>query len=306
MSLDTDALIDRRRLKRRLTAWRVIAVVAILGIALIAVGKRGGTVAPWNKSHIARISVEGVISDDRARDEALKKAADDPDVKALIVYIDSPGGTVVGGEDLYERLRDISAKKPVVATMGTLAASGGYMTAIGADYILARQGTITGSIGVLMQTTEFTGLMEKLGVEAEAIKSAPLKAVPSPFEKLTPAGREATRVVVMDMYDMFVGMVAERRHLSHEDALKLADGRVFTGRQAVENKLVDAIGGEAEARDWLAENRSIPRDTPVRELKVEKPDDGISGVVGKAMGKALFSERVTLDGLVSLWHPDLR
>jgi protease-4 len=304
MSLDTDALIDRRRLKRRLTAWRILAVLALLAVALVILGKRGE--APWAKSHIARLSVEGVISDDRARDEALKTAMDDPNVKALIVYIDSPGGTVVGGENLYQRLRDIAAKKPVVATMGTLAASGGYMTAIGADYILARNGTVTGSIGVIMQTTDVTGLLDKLGIEAEAIKSAPLKAVPSPFEKLTPAGREATQVLVMDMYDMFVGMVADRRHLPHDVALKLGDGRVYTGRQAVENKLVDAIGGEAEARDWLAEARGVPRTTPVRDLKVERPEESLPGILGKAAGKALFSERLTLDGLVSLWHPDLR
>ncbi len=304
MSLDTDALIDRRRLKRRLTVWRILAVLALLAVALVAVGKRGE--APWAKSHIARLSVEGIIADDRARDDALKAAMDDPNVKALIVYVDSPGGTVVGGENLYQRLRDVAAKKPVVATMGTLAASGGYMTAIGADYILARNGTITGSIGVIMQTTEFTGLMDKLGIEAEAIKSAPLKAVPSPFEKLTPDGREATREVVMDMYDMFVGMVAERRQLPRDIAQKLGDGRVYTGRQAVENKLVDAIGGEAEARDWLAETRGVPRSTPVRELKVDRPSDNLPGMLGRAAGKALFSERLTLDGLVSLWHPDLR
>ncbi|MFN4281674.1 MAG: signal peptide peptidase SppA [Alphaproteobacteria bacterium] len=304
MSLDTDALIDRRRLKRRLTLWRVVAVLALLAVALVAFGQRGET--PWAKSHVARLSVEGVITDDRARDEALKAIAEDANVKALIVYIDSPGGTVVGGENLYARLRQIAAKKPVVATLGTVAASGGYMAAIGADYILARNGTVTGSIGVLMQTTEFTGLMDKLGIEAEAIKSAPLKAVPSPFEKLTPDGREATLQVVMDMYDMFVGMVAERRQLAPEAARKLGDGRVYTGRQAVENRLVDAIGGEAEARDWLAETRGVGRATPVRELRIKRPDDSLPGILGKVAGKALFSERLTLDGLVSLWHPDLR
>ena len=304
MSLDTDALIDRRRLKRRLTVWRVVAVLALLAVALVAVGKRGET--PWAKSHVARLSVEGAITDDRARDDALKAAMDDPNVKALIVYIDSPGGTVVGGENLYTRLREIAAKKPVVATLGTLAASGGYMTAIGADYILARNGTVTGSIGVIMQTTEFTGLMDKLGIEAKAIKSAPLKAVPSPFEKLTPDGREATREVVMDMYDMFVGMVAERRNLARDVAQKLGDGRVYTGRQAVENKLVDAIGGEAEARDWLAQAKGVARSTPVRELKIERPEESLPAFLGRAAGKALFSERLTLDGLVSLWHPDLR
>jgi protease-4 len=305
MSLETDAMIDRRRLKRRLSAWRTIAVLSLIAAVLVVVN-RTVTDAPWKKSYIARLEISGIISEDRERDETLARIAKDNAVSALIVHINSPGGTVVGGENLYRELRDIAEKKPVVAVMGTLATSGGYMAAIGADHILARSGTITGSIGVILQTTDVTGLLAKLGVEAEAIKSAPLKAVPNPLEPLTEEGRAATRVLVMDMYNLFIDLVSERRQMPRDVVVKLADGRVYTGRQAADNKLIDALGAEPEARDWLAAERDIARSTPVREVKVDRKDQGLFGMIQSVAGKALFSERLTLDGLVSVWHPDLR
>jgi protease-4 len=304
MSLETDALIDRRRLTRRLSLWRILAILAILAAVIIVLGRSAGT--PWQKPHIARLAVTGVISEDRRRDQALARMAKDDNVRALIVYINSPGGTVVGGENLFRELRQVAEAKPVVAVMGTLATSAGYMTALGADHIFAGNGTITGSIGVILQAADVTGLLEKLGVSMEAIKSGPLKAVPNPFEPLTEEGREATRVIVMDMYDLFVDMVTERRNLPRETVVKLADGRVYSGRQAMENRLIDAVGGEEEARDWLASAREIPRATPVRDVRIERPDEGLLGWAQQLAGKTLFSERLTLDGLVSLWHPDLR
>ncbi|MEE8622257.1 MAG: signal peptide peptidase SppA, partial [Alphaproteobacteria bacterium] len=208
MSLDADALIDRKRLKRRLGLWRALAILALVAVVVVAVGRVEGF---WQKRHVARLTVSGVITDDRRRDEALARVANDSNVAALIVLINSPGGTVVGGETLYRSLQATAEKKPVVAVMGTLATSGGYMAALAADYNLAREGTITGSIGVVLQTTDLTGLLSKLGISAEAIKSGPLKAVPSPFEPLSDEAREATMAVVTDMYNMFVDMVVEQR-----------------------------------------------------------------------------------------------
>jgi protease-4 len=304
MSLETDSLIDRRRLKRRLGIWRTIAILALLAAAAVAYSQT--TYAPWQKPFVARLEVSGLISEDRERDDTLAGIAKDDMVRALIIHINSPGGTVVGGENLYRELRQVAARKPVVAVMGTLATSGGYMASLGADYIVARNGSITGSIGVILQTTDVTGLLEKIGVSTEAIKSAPLKAVPSPFEPLTEEGREATKAVVMDMYNQFIDMVTERRHLPREAVVELADGRVYSGRQAADNKLIDALGGENEARNWLAVEQDIPFSTPVRAIKVERRGEGLLGLVESIVGKALFSERLTLDGLVSLWHPDLR
>lgn len=302
MSLESDAVIDRRKLKRRLAAWRLIAVIAVAAAGLIAIARDQGLVP---RDHVAKLDIEGIIAEDAARDRLLAQVAEDDHARALIVAINSPGGTVVGGENLYRALRKVADKKPVVAVMGTLATSGGYMTAIGADRIFAQSGTITGSIGVILQSTDVTGLLKKLGIEAEAIKSSPLKAVPNPLEPLTEEGRAATRAVVMDMYEQFVAMVAERRGLAPDAAKRLADGRIFTGRQAVANRLIDAIGGQGEARAWLAQARGVAKTLPVRQIRPRGEAEAVLRWADSIVGKSLFSERLKLDGLVSVWHPDL-
>ncbi|MBI3453487.1 MAG: signal peptide peptidase SppA [Rhodospirillales bacterium] len=303
---DPDILIDRRRLKRQLSLWRLAAVLTVLGAIAVGVDQTG-YFGPG--AHVAQLSLDGLIVDDPARLRAVADLAADNAVKAVVLRIDSPGGTVVGSEALYREIRALAQTKPVVATMGQVAASGGYMVALGADHIVAYEGTITGSIGVIMQTTDVTGLLTKLGITAEAIKSAPLKAAPSPLEPLTDEARAATRSLVADMFDLFVGMVAERRKLAREDALKLADGRVYTGRQALANGLIDALGGDRAARAWL-ESRGIERNLPLIEVTIRREDDFWRGMLSATLrmltGKTYLSERLTLDGLVAVWHPDLR
>lgn len=304
MPADPELLADRRRLRRQISVWRFLAIVAAVAAVAIGVGRLGVI----GNEHIARLSISGVIVDDPDRSRAIAAAAKDPDVEALIVRIDSPGGTVVGGESLFKDLRAFAAVKPVVAVMGEVAASGGYMVALAAERIFAREGTITGSIGVILQTTDVTGLLSKLGISTEALKSGPLKAVPSPLEPLTDAGREATMQLVRDMHDMFVDMVAERRNLPRERAVDLADGRVYTGRQARALGLIDAIGGETEARAWLAE-KGIAADLPGRELKIQRTAESWIDLIDAGLslltGKTYLSERLKLDGLVAVWHPDL-
>ena len=303
---DPDTLVDRRRLKRQVSGWRLLAMVAAVAAIAAGVGRLG---LLDRGEHVAVLAVSGLIIDDTARNRALKQVGEDDSARAVLVRIDSPGGTVVGGESLFRQLRGIAARKPVVAVLGEVAASGGYMVALAADHIVAREGTITGSIGVIMQTTDITGLLAKLGIEAEAIKSAPLKAVPSPLERLSDEGRAATKRLVDDMYDMFVSMVAERRDLSRERAIELSDGRIYTGRQARAANLIDTLGGESEAREWLA-GRGVPRSLPSRKIEIEKEDEFWSSLVRSTVravtGKTYFSERLTLDGLVAVWHPDLR
>jgi protease-4 len=302
MVLDADIVIDRRRIKRRLTLWRVVAVVAVVVAVIAAVGRVGGL---YERAHVGRLSIEGIIVDDPQRDQALVDVADDDDVRALIVRINSPGGTVVGGEALYRHLRRVAERKPVVAVMGEVAASAAYMAALAGDRIIAREGTITGSIGVIMQTADITGLLDKIGIKPESVKSAPLKAQPNPLETFTPEAREAAREVVLDLYEMFVGMVEERRRLGRDRTRALADGRVFTGRQAVANGLIDALGGEAEARQWLDEVRDVDSAVPVRDVEIGGPEDKLRDFLGGLVEKAIFSERLRLDGLISLWHPEL-
>ncbi len=301
MSVDADYLVDRRRLKRRLVFWRIAAVCAVI-VAVITVAGRIHHAA--GGGYVARLSVDGVIVEDADRQNAIMELAADDAVKALIVRIDSPGGTVVGGESLYRYLRHVSERKPVVAVLGGLGTSAAYMTALGGDYIIAREGTITGSIGVILQTTDLTGMLDKLGIKPEAVKSSPLKAQPNPLEPFTPAARDAIENVIDDLYAMFVDLVRERRALAPEDLNRVTDGRVFTGRQALENGLVDEIGGEPEARLWLQRSHDIDADTPVENVEIENPEELVRKLFGESIGKVLFSERLRLDGLVSLWHPD--
>ncbi|MFQ5783208.1 MAG: signal peptide peptidase SppA [Alphaproteobacteria bacterium] len=300
MTQEADLLIDRRRLKRRLALWRVVAIVALVAVVL-AVFSRFDRLT--ERDHVARLEVGGLIVEDDATIEALADLVDDPHAKALIVRIDSPGGTFVGGESLYNALLKVAAKKPVVAVMGTVATSAGYMTAIAADRIFAHEGTITGSIGVLVQTTDITGLLGKLGVTAEAIKSAPLKATPSPFEPLTDEARAATQAIIDDMYGLFTDMVAERRGFDERRVRELADGRVYSGRQALQRNLIDAIGDESDARVWLAETKDIPESLPVRDVEINRPAEEWLPRISSLAGKMLLSERLTLDGLISVWHP---
>lgn len=301
MSLDADYVVERHSLKRRLLVWRIVALAVIAGAAIASLADVGDIA---EGDHIARLQVSGVIVDDLDREQALGNIKDDDRVVALIVRIDSPGGTVVGGENLFSQLRAISDRKPVVAVMGSMATSAGYMAALGADYLIARDGSLTGSIGVLLQTADITGLLEKIGVKPETVKSGPLKAQPNPFEATTPEARKAVEGVVMDMYAMFVDMVAQRRELDPATVGTLADGRVFTGRQARENGLIDAIGSETEAIGWLEKSREITAGLPVRDVIIERRQQAWWDFINGLAGKVLFSERLRLDGLVSLWQPD--
>ena len=301
MTFESDSLIDRKRLKRRLASWRLAAVIALAGVGL-ALFARFDVVE--SRDYVARLFINGIILEDQKRIQALGRVGRDRGAKALIVRINSPGGTVVGGEALYHNLRKIAAKKPVVAVIGTLGASGGYMVAIGGDRIFARSGTITGSIGVIMQTTDLSGLLKKFGVKTESIKSDPLKAVPSPLEPLTDEGRAFIRTIIEDTHRQFIKLVADRRGLSAEKARKLGDGRIFTGDQALSNGLIDAIGGESEARDWLAEKHSVAASLPVRDVRINRGTRNLFGLVEEMLGKTTFSERLRLDGLISLWHPE--
>ncbi|HEX7776846.1 MAG TPA: signal peptide peptidase SppA [Parvibaculum sp.] len=315
MSFDADALTDRRRLKRRLFFWRFGAVVAAV-VALIALLSAGGM--HFHRAQIARVEITGIITDDRDMQTLLGQLADDPSIKAVILSIDSPGGTTTGAEALYTSVRKLAAKKPVVAVLGTLAASGGYIAAISADHIVARGNTLTGSIGVLFEWAQVAGLMDKIGVEMREVKSAPLKAEPNPFHKASPEAVAAMQDLISSSYDWFVGLVAERRKLDLATARKLGDGRVYTGWQAAKNGLVDEVGGEDEAVAWLAKTRNINAGLPVEDWAPDRPDAGFSPFGSHAAaqvlaetvevlaGKTLQTKRLTLDGLTSVWHAEPR
>lgn len=314
MSMRADDLIDRRRLRRKLTFWRVAAILVVVLAIAAGAGRLLGDAAGMAGDHIAQVKITGAITEDDELLERLDRIRKAPAVKGVIVTIDSPGGTTAGGEAIYDEIRRLAGDKPVVAQVGTLAASAGYMIASAADHIVARQSSIVGSIGVLFQYPDLSGLMDKLGVKLEEIKSSPLKAEPSPFKPTSEEARAMIRRMILDSYAWFVDLVTERRPLTRDQVLRLADGSVFTGRQAVENKLVDQLGGEREAKAWLV-SKGVGEDLEIVEWK-ERDLGGsyfLPELAARYLGlpssggellKELGVERIFLDGLLSVWQPE--
>jgi protease-4 len=303
MAYESDYLVDRRRLKRRLALWRTMTVLAVIATIAAAYGRIGDTAIGGN--FIASIPVEGVIVQDDRRIKVIRDLAENESAKAVILRIDSPGGTVVGGETLYRAVLELAKKKPVVAVLDGVAASAAYMVAIAADQLFAQESTITGSVGVIMQTADVTRLLEMIGVSARSFKSGLLKAVPSPVEPITSQVAIVTQSLIDEMYKMFREMVLERRKLKPEDAARFSDGRVFTGRQALRNGLIDQIGDERAAIAWLESEKGIPKGLSIRKIKKSRDVDGLIERLNGLTRKTILSERLTLDGLISVWHPQI-
>ena len=319
MSLDADSILDRRRMRRKLTFWRVSAIV----IVVLAVIGAGAALAPKRLlpegNYIARIRIQGLIRGNQDRVEALDRLSRSA-ARAVIVHVDSPGGTTAGSQQLYDSLRALQAKKPMVVVVDGLAASGAYIAAISADHIIAEDTSLVGSIGVLFQYPNFTQVLKTIGIQVEEIKSSPLKAAPSGFEPTSPEARAAINAIVVDSYAWFKGLVQDRRHMDEAQLASVDDGRVFTGRQGVGLKLVDELGNETTARAWLAREKKVPANTPVRDYSLEPRFSELSflhvaALAFRAVGLSAVAqnleqwggvqaiERLNLDGLLALWHP---
>src|SRR6201986_3148772 len=268
MSLDSDVIVDRRRLRRKLTFWRLLAVaIAIAAIGVVATLVSRGRAGFATTGRSGRVTIDGLIRSDQDRVEALERL-EKSKADAVIVHINSPGGTTAGSEQLYDSLMRLKAKKPLVVVVEGLAASGGYITAIAADHIIAQQTSLVGSIGVLFQYPNFSEVLKTIGVKVEEIKSSPLKAAPNGFEPTSPEARAAIEALVKDSYAWFRDMVKDRRKMDDDLLQRVTDGRVFTGRQAVDLKLIDELGDEKTAVTWLVANKGVPKDLPVRDYKL--------------------------------------
>ena len=316
MSLESDLVLDRLRLKRRLAVWRVLAVLGFV-LALLAAGGVGlrGAGGP----HLAKLKVDGIITDDPARVASIDAARRDPLVRGLILSIDSPGGSVAGGETLHDAIVRFAQAKPVVAVMGGVAASAGYMIAVPAARIFASNATLTGSIGVILESPDVSGLLGKVGVNVDELVSGPLKGQPSVVKPLSTEGRAMLQGVVMDLFGQFVDMVASGRHMDVARVRGLADGRPYTGRQAIGLGLIDQIGDEQDARAWLAKARQIPIGMAARELKPagqgpwwrRQAGAVLEGAAWRALGgavnglsaKTLIPQGLVLDEPMALWQP---
>lgn len=219
------------------------------------------------EDRIALIRVEGVILDSRTTVGELKQFSENPLVKAIVLRIDSPGGGVVPSQEIHDAVKRVRAKnnKAVIASMGSVAASGGYYIAAATDRIVANPGTLTGSIGVIMETANIEGLLQKIGVEGVVIKSGKYKDVGSPLRKMTDEEQVLLQTVMDDVHGQFIEAVAEGRALELTEAQALADGRIFTGRQAKEAKLVDELGDLEDAIQLAADVAGIEGEPKVVE-----------------------------------------
>lgn len=318
MSLETETVLDRRLLRRRLAWWRGLAVIAALvGIGVVAFAS-GDRVSGGSKQ-IARVAIEGVITEDREQLRMLKKLAEDKKVAGVILFVNSPGGTTAGGEALFDAIQAVSKAKPVVAQFGTVAASAAYIAGLATDRIVARGNSITGSVGVIFQWPEVSQLMDKLGIKMNEIKSGPLKANPSPFQPIDEAGKANAEKMVAETQRWFLGLVASRRGVDTKAIDGLEQGRVFSGREAVALKLIDQIGGEAEAVSWMEQQRNVPKNLKIVDWKPQKDSDwglgrlsmaALGALLGQSFADTLaqlfqpdtFLARLRLDGLVSVWQ----
>ncbi len=320
MSHDVDSIVDRRRLRRKITFWRVLAIVAVVAaIGMLGFAYGGRELTSTSSEHVARVNIGGLIRNDRDRikmlDDISKSGA-----KAVILSIDSPGGTVAGSEALYHAIRRLAEKKPVISVVEGIGASGAYIVALASDRIFAPRNALIGSVGVIFQFPNFGEALKHLGVSVEEIKSSPLKAAPNGYTPTSPEAKAAIMSLVSDSYDWFKGLVRERRALDDAQLRSASDGRVFTANQALPMHMIDEIGDERAAREWLAKNKGVSKDLPVRDWQTKQLGSSfrwLSALSWAAEGLGLsplasflasdaaanFGGAAQLDGLLALWQP---
>lgn len=315
MTVESDYLVDRRRLRRRLGVWRALAVIAVISaLAVLAYTTAPEGVLTGGKrvDHIARLSISGIITDDRRLLKLISNLKTSERVKGVIISVASPGGTASGGEALYEALRDLNETKPTVTYISAFATSAGYMVALASDHIVARSNAITGSIGVLFQYADASQLLDRVGVQVSAIKSSEMKAEPDLYSAPSEETKAMIAALVDDSYRWFVDLVEERRQFDETQAEAVSNGAIFTGRQALASALIDQVGGEEIAKNWLIETHSLDKDIPVADWRVNADQTtGFGAKIFASLAQALglnFGplmdeiKQHTLDGLVSVWH----
>ena len=310
--MDNDLLMERQKMKRKLVLWRLFAVclfvLSIMAGSAKLITKRLGN----HDAHLVKLKIEGVIGNDVSKQVTLiNTALKDKSVKGMILYVNSPGGAVTGGEQLHDALLKFSKTKPVVVSMGGVAASAGYMISVPAKRIFAFNSTLTGSIGVIMESPDFSGLLDKVGISFDQLVSGPLKGQPSMVKPLSPAGQKMLQGLIGNFYDQFTNMVAEGRHMDIARVKELGDGRPYSGQQAVRLGLVDQIGNEEDARQWMIKTYHLPTDIEVVTLKKDKSENWF-GIGGKSImnfslktiaNQIFYKENENFGGILAIWHP---
>jgi protease-4 len=306
MSLPPEIIIERKSNRKKLALWQMFTVIAIIALVVLMFNNKNIKTMPnagIGTNYIASITIDDeIIYQNDKRDKIIESLKDDKYAKAVIVNLNSSGGTAVGSEIIYKILRDIGKTKPIVSVMSSIATSGAYMIALSGDYIIAHHTTLTGSIGVIIRSFEATDLAEKIGIKFNNLKTNQNKAALFPTEKLTPEVEAVVMESLNDTYDYFVSLVMERRKLSREATEKLADGRVYTGNQALKYGLIDAIGTQKDAVEWLKKNKNIAQNLEVKEISLKPKPHFIEELLGNMSTniKASFSPA---KGLLMIYRP---
>jgi protease IV len=304
--INSDTIIERKYLRKKLTFWRTITI-AVIAIGLLSMGSKlgAGKIAGFGAPYIARITIDDVIDRNTEREEILRELAADKNVSAVILTLNSPGGSAVGGETLYKAIKELNTKKPVVTVMDSIATSAAYLAPLGTRQIFAQQGTITGSIGVIMQMPNVKELTDKWGIKFDFVKTSPLKGSPIPFEDRNPEALAVLDRMVQDFYKYFIAIVAIERKLPPEEVLKLANGSVYSGAEAQRLKLVDQIGGEPEAKNWLIENEKLAKDIKVEDYDLSRPEtpfQNFAGAISGLKNLTIIPASMKLKGVTSVWQ----
>ena len=292
MKFFSDCLLQNLKLKKSVLVWKTLFFLSLVASLFYSFFSAYTAFKPSGTSYrpyIGRLKIEGFITKDQERDKKILQLAQNKSVKALILHVDSPGGTIVGGESLYNSLRKFASQKPLVVVMDNIAASGGYMISLAADYIVAHAGTMTGSVGVIMQFPDLSGLAKSLGVGMTTIRSGNLKGGPSIVEGASAQERSALQDSLCVAYDYFRSLVMERRKIKKEDFKDIATGKIFVGKQALESSLVDKIGDELDAIEWLNQTHQVSG--VVKDIKLSEQRRLTSIIGGAKSWKSIAAER---------------
>ncbi len=296
---------ERSKLRKNLLQWRLLAFILLLAIIWVNMKeKMAPTIITNQDGVIARIKIDGFIEYDEDKLEKIAELLKNNTIKAVILKVNSPGGTFNGATSIYDAISKVAHKIPLVTVINGMAASGGYMVSLPAARIFANSGSIVGSIGVISEAFEATELSKMLGIKPIIIKSSPLKAVPNMFEKMNEEMENSVRDVIYDLYDTFVEMVRQNRFasLNKADIVKICDGRIYTGKQAVKIGLIDEIGDENIAAEWLKKHKNINTNAEIVDFDLEdvKTDrygwffENNSAALGKFLGEILINIQNTL------------
>ena len=255
-----------------------------------------------SKNFVGKIHLEGIINDKSELIKQLNDISQNKNIKGLLIIVNSPGGTFVSSKEIHDSLEKISMKIPTSAYMKEMGTSGAYLASLGVQKIFANQGTITGSVGVILQTAQLTSLMEKIGVKPIVIKSGELKATPNPLEKIDEEKIAYLKKIIGQLQNEFIDIVQQKRNLDQITIREISSGRIFTSKQALELNLIDFIGNESDALDWIKKEGNLDQKIDVIELDKKK---SLYNMLNKTFFKnSLKPFNLNLNnGILAIWTP---